>query len=74
MKYNLDFYTQYSQFYICDKDSPCNTDSDRFWTNEAHEDRMAIEEGVLGIGTECYGPVKAELLVRELPRENIDLT
>jgi hypothetical protein len=58
--HKLDFYTQYSQFYICDGSSPLKTDSDEFWTDEAHESRLAVE-GILGVGTECYGPVKGEL-------------
>jgi len=61
MKFPLDFYTSYSQFYIYDKDSEGATASDTFWTNDAFNDRLAIETGVLGVGTECYGPVKAEL-------------
>ncbi len=59
--YKLDFYTQDSQFYICDSHSPLKTDSHEFWTDEAHESRLAVEEGVLGVGTECYGPVRGEL-------------
>jgi hypothetical protein len=62
-KYKLDFYTQYRQFYINDKHSPLKTDSPDFWTVQASDDRLAIEEGVLGIGTECYGPVKGEICI-----------
>jgi hypothetical protein len=62
-KYKLDFYTQYRQFYINDKLSPLKTDSPNFWTQKASDDRLAIEEGVLGVGTECYGPVKGEICI-----------
>jgi hypothetical protein len=61
MHFDLDFTTQYNQFYIGDKTSPYNTGSDNFWTDEAFKDRLAVEDGVLGIGTECYGRVKGEL-------------
>jgi hypothetical protein len=63
MKYQLEFYTQYSQFYICDKDSENDTGAKSFWTNEAFNDRLAVGTGVLGIGTECYGPIKGELIL-----------
>lgn len=70
MKYDLDFYTGYHQFYLFDKDSPGATDSDKFWTQQAVDDKLALEDGVIGVGTECYGPVKGELLV--LQRQNDD--
>src|ERR1700760_3608009 len=61
MHFDLDFITQYNQFYISDKTSSHNTDSDNFWTDEAFKNRLAVEDGILGIGTECYGHVKGEL-------------
>ena len=61
MKYKLDFYTQYKQFYLSDKTSTKDAESRDFWTSDAHYDRLAIGQGFLGIGTECYGPVKGEL-------------
>ena len=73
MKHNLEFDTQYNQFYLFDKNSSFNTNSTEFWTDEAYIDRIAIEVGVLGIGTECYGPVKADLIIRETANENFDL-
>jgi hypothetical protein len=33
---DLDFCTCYHQFYILDRDSPADTDSDTFWTEEAN--------------------------------------
>lgn len=68
--YRFDFFTQYGQFYICDKESPMETDSDEFWTDEAFNDRLAVENGVIGVGTKCYGPVKGELVL--LDNENTD--
>ena len=66
----LDFYTSHHQFYIADKTSPFRTDSAEFWTKQANEDKLAIEEGLLGIGTECFGPVKGDLQVlNSIPEE-----
>ena len=73
MKYLLNFNTSYNQFYIYDKGSKGNTNSNSFWTNEAFNDRLAVEEGILGIGTECYGNVKAELQILKID-DNEDLS
>jgi len=59
-KTELSFYTQYSQFYICDKTADMDK-TDEFWSDEAFAMRLADHSGVLGIGTECYGPVKGEI-------------
>jgi len=73
MKYSLDFYTAYSQFYIRDKNAIGDTGSDTFWTTDAFNDRLAIEDGILGVGTECYGPVKGELYLLSVARDNIEM-
>ncbi len=74
MHYNLNFQTYYNQFYISDKNSPRKTNSVSFWTDEAFQDRLAIEDGILGIGTECYGPINGEVNIHEMPLldENFD--
>jgi hypothetical protein len=72
MKYKLDFYTEYNQFYLSDKASPKNTNSTGFWTPEAHEDRLAIEKGVVGIGTESYGHIKADISILDIANNLID--
>jgi hypothetical protein len=72
MKYKFKFYTQYSQFYLTDKTSSGNTDSISFWTEDAHNDRLAIEDGVLGVGTQCYGHVKGELDLLDSANNKID--
>lgn len=71
MKHKFNFNTQYHQFYISDKNSPGNTDSENFWTNDAYNDRLALEKGIVGVGTQCYGPIKGELDI--LDNENIDI-
>ena len=62
MKFN--FNTDYNQFYLCDKEAKGETDSAHFWTDEAFNDRLAVEEGILGIliGNE-EGTVNGELIV-----------
>jgi len=73
MKHNFEFDTQYNQFYLAD--SLCTKEIGRtdFWTPEAYEERLAIAEGILGIGTECYGPVKGELEILDSERKDFDV-
>lgn len=63
MTYPFDFFTEYGQFYLCDKTSPLQTDSENFWTDQALEDNLAIEEGVIGIASEGHGRVKGEIKI-----------
>jgi hypothetical protein len=70
--HKLEFWTSHHQFYLADKSSPFRTDSDDFWTTEASNDKLAIEEGILGVGTECYGTVKGDLAVLEVEPEGED--
>lgn len=44
-----------------------------FWTNEVFNDRLAIEDGVLGVETERYGHVKREFEVFTASNNNVDL-
>jgi transcription elongation factor Elf1 len=52
MKLNLKFVTDYRQFYLNDKNANGNTGSENFWSESAFADKLAIEDGVLGIGIE----------------------
>jgi hypothetical protein len=63
IKYKLDFRTQFNQFYICDKGSPQNTGSSNFWSTDAYNDRLALDDGILGVGIQSYGHVKGELYI-----------
>lgn len=74
ISHKLSFDTTHHQFYICDKASPFRTDSDDFWTTQAHDDKLAIEEGLLGVGTGCYGPVNGELQVLNHAPSDEDLS
>jgi hypothetical protein len=63
--HKLDFWTSH-QFYLVNQSSPFRTDSDDFWTTQASTDKLAVEEEILGVGTECYGPVKGDLQVSDI--------
>ena len=52
MKFQFSFFTQYGQFYLADEKSAGNTDSDNFWNDESFNDKLAIEDGILGISLE----------------------
>lgn len=71
MKYLLDFYTQYNQFHIVDQLFPVNTDGD-FWSESAYADRLAVNEGILGVRSECYGPIKGEINIIEMANNAYD--
>ena len=61
MKFDLNFTTDYGQFYLNDKDEG-DTGTENFWTNEAFNDRLAVEKGILGISiANSEGMVKCEL-------------
>jgi hypothetical protein len=57
----------YRQFYVLDPDSRGDTGSADFWTQEAFDLRLAVEQGVIGIGTVTNGevPVTIETLDTE---------
>jgi len=73
MKYPLEFYTSYHQFYIYDKDSPGDTSSPEFGNQQSYNDRLAIEKGIIGVGTECYGPIKGELELLNASNTSVNL-
>lgn len=62
-KYSLKFFTEYYQFYLSDKDSKASTGSDNFWTLQASTDKMAVEEGLLGITVGKYAEIDVEVNV-----------
>lgn len=72
--YQFNFYTSYHQFYICDKNPSKNTNSDTFWTDEAHKDRIAIENRILGIRTASYGDIIGELKILTSENQKYDDT
>jgi hypothetical protein len=61
--HQLNFSTEYYQFYILDSQSEGKTDADDFWCSEANERRLAIGKGILGVTTSTYGQVFGEVHV-----------
>ena len=66
-------YAGYRQFYVVDADSPGDTGSAAFWTEEGFASRLPVEAGVVGVATDTYGevPVKLEVLGAE-PETSLD--
>jgi hypothetical protein len=59
MVHKLNFYTSHCQFYVADKSS-YNTSGD-FWSKKNYENRLGVGKGILGVGTESYGPIKGQV-------------
>lgn len=74
MKYDLNFATSHHQFYIMDKNSPQDTGDENFWTEAASLSRLATGEGALGVGLECYGLVKGEIVLLDQKNENVQFS
>ncbi|MGC4040336.1 MAG: hypothetical protein QM710_06000 [Flavobacterium sp.] len=72
MKHKFSFYTQYNQFYLADKDGKGDTGSSNFWTKEALKDKLALEKGIIGVGTQSYGEIRGEIEILEKPSDNVD--
>ncbi len=71
MIYVLDFFTQYSQFYIVDQGTIGETDDLEFWSDQALNDRLAYEDGILGITVENdYSTVLGELEILKTSNPN----
>ena len=75
MKIDLNFTTDYGQFYLNDKNFIGQTDSQFFWTDEAYENKIAVEKGILGI---CIGNdegiVKCEIQILDSKSTTFDFT
>lgn len=72
MKKDFKFHTEYNQFYIEDKGVTNDTESPNFWNEEAFGERMALMNGVIGVGTQSYGNIKGEIEVLKNPNIDID--
>ena len=57
----LNFYTSHHQIYICDFGYSQDISDDQFWTEDATHSRLAIGDGILGVGLESYGDFKGDL-------------
>ena len=72
MIHKLNFSTSHHQFYIRDKSSSQDAGDSNFWTDDATHSRLAVGEGILGVGLECYGPFKGELVLLGKKRDDIE--
>ncbi|MGN6495155.1 MAG: hypothetical protein ACTHLE_24420 [Agriterribacter sp.] len=72
MNHTLNFGTSNYQFYITDKNFSQYTGDSNFWTDDAIRCRLAVGEGILGVGLECYGPFKGELILLDKKRDDVE--
>ncbi|MCD9853915.1 hypothetical protein LUD75_04325 [Epilithonimonas sp. JDS] len=73
-KKNFKFYTDYHQFYLEDRDDEDkgHSGSSDFWSEEAFKERLALANGIIGVGVESSGnDIKGEIEILERPI-NID--
>jgi hypothetical protein len=64
----ITLYASHCQFYIMDNGEEHET-AEGFWTDRALADRLALAEGIIGIGTGTYGEVRVRAqLLAEAPR------
>jgi hypothetical protein len=48
------------------------TGDDDFWSDEAFDAKLAVGEGILGVGTASYSRCKGELVVLDRKNDNLD--
>ena len=58
-------YADYNQFYVQDSNAPGNTGDPAFWTERAFSDKLALVDGIIGIGTVTYGDVRVRSEVHD---------
>jgi hypothetical protein len=71
VNHTFSFSSSHHQFYICDKTSPLETGDDDFWTTEAFDSKLAVGEGILGVGTASYSSCKGELMILDQKNDKI---
>lgn len=72
MENKFSFYKQYNQFYLEDRRDNGNAESPHFWTQQAFEDRLALESGILAVFTQSYGNIKGKIEVLDKPSGIVD--
>ncbi len=72
MNHKLKFDTSHHQIYIKDKESSQDLGDNNFWTGDATYSRLAVGDGILGVGLECYGPFKGEITLLDNKNNNIE--
>lgn len=69
------FYTDYHQFYLEDKSdkNKGNPTSPDFWNEESFKSRLAMTNGIVGVGIQSSGnEIKGEIEILEKRNENIN--
>jgi hypothetical protein len=67
-------YASHHQFYVEDRDRPGDAADPEFWTKQASDDRLAVVEGTVGIGTGTYGEVEVTTEIHdEEPPLDVDV-
>jgi len=54
-------YASHHQFYVQDSEPRGAADDPSFWTKEAYDNRLAVGDGLLAVGTGTYGFVKVRV-------------
>ncbi len=66
-------YAGYRQFYLIDDQATGSTAANDFWTPQASKNMLAINPGILGVGTGSYGEVPVDItLALDPPVEPLD--
>ena len=63
MNYNLDFYTDYNQFYIVDAKKHFSQKNSIEWSSEEYNRRLIVNNGIIAIRTASKGHIKGELKI-----------
>jgi hypothetical protein len=61
----LSMFTEYGQFFIADRNANGDTSNENFWSDDAFNDRLAIEDGIIGVSIEndeAVANIEIELL------------
>ncbi|WP_438967279.1 hypothetical protein [Flavobacterium sp.] len=75
MNHELSIFTQYGQFYIADKYAELehDTSNPNFWNDEAFNDRLAIDNGILGVSIqndEALANIEIEILESKVTEDD----
>lgn len=61
MTEEIRLYASHRQFLIQDSEALGKTDDEFFWSEEAHHRRLAVADGIIGVGTASYDFVKIRM-------------
>jgi len=72
MKYKLDFYTQFNQFYLTSDGGAALTHNSLNWSDTAYNDRLDMLKNMLVIFSGSYGHIKGELYILDHSNTDFD--